>query len=225
MKFLTLVEIYLRQVRFYILTTLFYLLFFPIALILNLPSQNTLVGTLTLYIFLDGFLSISQQISFMKTEQQLTLLYVSGSPKWLTALSLAFITLIISIPLVVLIMVISRTAVLFSLNWVYLMATLVLSLITSIILGMDLGLALGQRQVNQLSQVLGLGLSFFAPTFVPYSVLPIYLQLPSLVEPTTYVAQALRYDLQGSFSWEWNAGVMIFLVIGILIYLRVSRRP
>lgn len=105
------------------------------------------------------------------------------------------------------------------------MTTLVLSLITSIVLGMDLGLALGQRQVNQLSQVLGLGLSFFAPTFVPYSALPVYLQVPSLLEPTTYVAQALRYDLGGSFSWEWNLGVAVFLVIGVLIYLRVSRRP
>ncbi|WP_306305639.1 ABC transporter permease [Metallosphaera hakonensis] len=192
---------------------------------LQSPSFNTLVGTMTLFIFLDGFLSISQQISFMKTEGHLTLLYVSGSPKWLTAISTAFVTLVISIPLALMIVLISGRAIELNVNWVYLTATLILSLLGSVLLGLDLGLTFTQRQVNQLSQVLGLGLSFFAPTFVPFSSLPIYFRVPSLLEPTTYVAQALRSDLQGSFSWEWNLGIVVIIFISILIYSRASRRP
>ncbi|ARM74609.1 ABC transporter permease [Acidianus manzaensis] len=224
MKFLVLVELYIRQTRYFLATSIFFLIFFPIAFILNFPSYDTLVGTITLFISLDIFTSISQQISSMKTVGHLTILYTFGSPKWLTGLSVSFTNMIIAIPLIVVLIFIAKEFISINVNWIGLFISVILSMIASAIIGLDLGLAFKQRQVNELSQVLGIGLSFFAPTFISYYALPLYFRIPSLLEPTTYIAQALRYDLNGSFSITWNLGIIALIAIFGALYLRLNGR-
>ncbi|AWR93663.1 hypothetical protein [Acidianus brierleyi] len=229
MKFLTLIEIFLRQTRFYLLTTIFFLILLPIAFLLDFSksyfSTSVVAGTLTLYIFIDGFLSISQQISFMKHDGHITLLYTSGAPKWMVGLALAFLTTITSIPLIIILVILAENIVKIDVNWLGLAITAFISLLVSSFMGLDLGLSLDQRKVNQLSQVLSFGLSFFAATFIPFYVLPLYFKIPTLLEPTTYVAQELRYNLDGQLNILWYIGISIYAIIFLIIYMYVRRKP
>ncbi|AWR98025.1 hypothetical protein DFR86_11090 [Acidianus sulfidivorans JP7] len=92
-------------------------------------------------------------------------------------------------------------------------------------MGLDLGLSFNYRKVNQLSQVIGSGLSFFAATFIPFSILPLYFKIPTLLEPSTFIAQELRCNLSGQVSILWYLGIIIYTLIFLIIYMYVRKKP
>jgi len=96
------------------------------------------------------------------------------------------------------------------------LAMLILALLVSSFQGSMVGLLIASRIRNlrvlqQVTQIVAFGFSFFAPVYFPLSVVPRYLLPFAMLEPTTYAAQAIRLSLRGSpASLVWDLGTVVY---------------
>jgi hypothetical protein len=227
-KFVGLLELVARQSRAYLATNVFYGVMFPIAFILSfetsIRSAQVLAGTLTLYIFMNVFIGTAQSTAFLKYSGEMSLLYVTKTPRWMIVLSFVVYQLASTLPMAVGLVFLGETLVPIKVSWLPLLVTYLVGAMYAFLLGTALGLVTSLRTANQLSQVLGWTFSFFAPTFISLQSLPPFLRFLSLLEPTTPLAQELVNNLGGRTSLNFMLVMLAYLVVSMVLYRLAENR-
>lgn len=232
-EFLDLLVMQFKAIKAYLPLMIFYAIFFPLAFmlafgLLSVPSYypNIISGTITFYISIGIFVSVSQSLSYERISGRFSLLVSTGIPKEIYALSVALsngISTLVMIPVIAIIGYFLLHVVVKSV--LFLLISLITSVFTSSMLGITLGLGIkNYYAVTQYSQILGFALTFFAPVYYPITYIPMPYRYLTLLEPTTYMSQAIYNAFIGSsFSLLWSFGIFIYGIILIVINRRILK--
>lgn len=221
-EILALAFMFIKEAKAWILVNIFFLIIFPIAMIFSFRYiiagdmlYYLISGTITFQIAITGFVAVPQTIGMDRERGRLSLMIASGVPAWAYAMTSTLVNNIMAIASGFLI--IGIAALISSLGISPISIVLLLaSLMAGTFQGSMIGLALAAkirnwRLLNQLTQLLGFGLTFFAPVYFPLGAVPKYLLPLAMLEPTTYIAQAVRLSLTGSYaSLIWDAATLIY---------------
>lgn len=85
---------------------------------------------------------------------------------------------------------------------------------------MSAALGSGNAAVTQSASFVFFPLTFLAPTFVPLELLSGWLRVVALLNPITYVLQAMRAIINEGWVWpEIMAGLLACVILGVAMYL------
>jgi ABC-2 type transporter. len=229
-EILALALMFIKEAKAWVLVNIFFLIMFPIAMIFSFRYiiagdmlYYLISGTITFQIAITGFVAVPQTIGMDRDRGRLSLMIASGVPAWAYAMTSTLVNNIMAIASGFLIIGIAMLISSLGIRLISI-ALLLVALIVGTFQGSMIGLALAAkirnwRLLNQVSQLLGFGLTFFAPVYFPLSVVPKYLLPLAMLEPTTYIAQAVRLSLTGSYiSLPWDAATLVYgVVFAILV--------
>ncbi|BFH73025.1 ABC transporter permease [Sulfurisphaera javensis] len=232
-EFLDLIIMQFKVIKAYLPLMIFYAIFFPLAFMLafGFISMRSyypyiLSGTITFYMSIGIFVTVSQSLGYERRSGRFSLMVSAGIPKELYALSIALgngISTLIMIPIVIIIGYFLLHVIVKSI--LFLLISIITSIFTSSMLGITVGLGIKNfYAVNQYSQIIGFVLTFFAPVYYPITYIPIPFRYLTLLEPTTYMSQAIYNAFIGSsFSLLWSLGVIVYGIVLMIINSRVLK--
>jgi len=172
-----------------------------------------------------GMLVVPNSIGWDREDGRLSLMISMGVPLWAYTLTSTLVNNLFAIGsgLLVLGVAVAMRYLDVSLSGLFL---LILALLVSSFQGSMVGLLMASmirnlRLLQQVTQIVAFGFSFFAPVYFPLSIVPRYLVPLAMLEPTTYAAQAIRLSLRGSpASIIWDLGTVVY---GVVIATIVGR--
>lgn len=227
--FLILLEMTVKSFRSFFWGYLFFSLFFPLGFLLVFgetanPSivPYIISGTVTTSILLNSITGVSQTIGSDRQAGRLSLLISLGIPLWQYAVVIAITNGASAIVSSAVVILIAQSV--FRLHTTTLsIIPLILNIGAGLFSGSMLGLLISVfihnlRIVNQLSSILGIGLSFFAAVYFPIDYLPSVMRWFAVLEPSTLVSQGIASSLEGgpdSFVWALGSIVegIVFLIL------------
>ncbi|WP_221290561.1 ABC transporter permease [Stygiolobus caldivivus] len=226
-EFLNLLGMQFKMIKAYLPVFVFFSVMFPLGvmLVFGYVAVSSLTpyivsGTITFYISIGVLTSVAQSIAFERSKGRFSLMVSTGIPKELYAISIALSNGISTLIVVPVILILGHYLLHVEVRSVPL---LVVSLLSSIFMGSMLGMTLGLGirniyAVNQYSSIISFVLSFFAPVYFPPTLIPLPYRFLTLIEPTTYVSQALYYSFIGSpESLVWTLGILVFGAFFVLL--------
>lgn len=226
-EFFYLVEMQFKEAKAYLPAILFFSLLFPVGILVAFgyitasPFKDYIIsGTITFYISVGTTLAVAQTIANEREVGRLSLMIASGIPKEVYVISIAIsngLTTLLIVPILIVFGVLLLHIMV--LSPLFLVIALVISLFMGIMMGMLIGLGFRTlRQVNQYSQIISFGLSFFAPVYFPYTFIPLPYRYLTLLEPTTYVSQSISLALAGKpSSLLWSLGALIYGILFLFV--------
>jgi len=226
-EFFNLVIMQFKMIKVYLPAIVFYSVFIPIGMLLifginSLPTARgyAIAGTITTLMAISGITGVAQTIAYERNVGRFSLLLAAGIRPWLYAISIVIsygISSILTIPVVILT---GDYVFGVKVGSIYMLIyAIVTSLFTSSMIGLGLGYSIKNIQaINQLSPIIAFTIIFFAPVYYSLEVVPSFLVPLTLLEPTTYMSQAIYYAIQGStISLLWSTGCLIYGIIVLLI--------
>lgn len=233
-EFIYLLVMGFKETKAWLPIAIFFSVIFPIGILIAFGyitsstfKSYLISGTITFYISIGTTLVVAQSIATERQQGRLSLLIASGIPKELYVIAIALVNGITTF-LVVPILLIAGTLLLHIIISSPLL--LIFSVLVSVFMGMMFGMLIGFgfktiREVNQYSQIISSGLSFFAPVYFPYYLVPLPFRYLTLLEPTTYVSQSISYALQGNpESLLWALGASIYGIVFLVITNYIIRK-
>ncbi len=228
----SLAEMFIKESKAWIAVGLFYMIMFPVAIVFALGQIVSrsytfylLSGTITFQVALTGLLSVPSSIGMDREAGRISLMIASGVPAWAYAITSTLVNNVFAVASGLLLAGVAEALGFISLTPLT-VGLLVASLLVSAFQSSMIGLALASkirnwRLLQQVDQIAAFGLTFFAPVYFPLGLVPRDLLPIAMMEPTTYVAQAVRLSLQGSLSsilWD-----LATLAYGTIFGLLASR--
>ncbi|MGC9072434.1 MAG: ABC transporter permease [Acidilobus sp.] len=220
---------FIKEAKAWLAVSLFYMVLFPVAMIFALgflvrgPYVYYLVsGTITFQVALTGLLMVPSSLGVDREAGRLSLMISAGVPPWAYAVTASLVNNLMAIGSALIVVGVASAMRYLSVTPLG-VALLVPALIVSTFQGSMIGLAMAARIRNwrllqQVDQIAAFGLTFFAPVYFPLALVPKYLLPLVMMEPTTYVAQAVRLSLTGSpLSLAWDLAALLYgLIFGAL---------
>jgi len=218
----SLAEMFFKEAKAWLAASLFFAVMLPIAFVFGFsyivrgPAIYYLIsGMMVFDVAVTGMLVVPNSIGWDREDGRLSLMISMGVPLWAYALTSTLVNNLFAIGsgLLVLGVAVAMRYLAVSLSG---LAMLILALLVSSFQGSMVGLLIASRIRNlrvlqQVTQIVAFGFSFFAPVYFPLSVVPRYLLPLAMLEPTTYAAQAIRLSLRGSpASLVWDLGTVVY---------------
>ena len=218
----SLAEMFFKEAKAWLAASLFFAVMLPIAFVFGFsyivrgPAIYYLIsGMMVFDVAVTGMLVVPNSIGWDREDGRLSLMISMGVPLWAYALTSTLVNNLFAIGsgLLVLGVAVAMRYLAVSLSG---LAMLTLALLASSFQGSMVGLLIASRIRNlrvlqQVTQIVAFGFSFFAPVYFPLSVVPRYLLPLAMLEPTTYAAQAIRLSLRGSpASLVWDLGTVVY---------------
>jgi len=218
----SLAEMFFKEAKAWLAASLFFAVMLPIAFVFGFsyivrgPAIYYLIsGMMVFDVAVAGMLVVPNSIGWDREDGRLSLMISMGVPLWAYALTSTLVNNLFAIGsgLLVLGVAVAMRYLAVSLSG---LAMLILALLVSSFQGSMVGLLIASRIRNlrvlqQVTQIVAFGFSFFAPVYFPLSVVPRYLLPFAMLEPTTYAAQAIRLSLRGSpASLVWDLGTVVY---------------
>jgi ABC-2 type transporter. len=218
----SLAEMFFKEAKAWLAASLFFAVMLPIAFVFGFsyivrgPAIYYLIsGMMVFDVAVTGMLVVPNSIGWDREDGRLSLMISMGVPLWAYALTSTLVNNLFAIGsgLLVLGVAVAMRYLAVSLSG---LAMLILALLVSSFQGSMVGLLIASRIRNlrvlqQVTQIVAFGFSFFAPVYFPLSVVPRYLLPFAMLEPTTYAAQAIRLSLRGSpASLVWDLGTVVY---------------
>jgi len=218
----SLAEMFFKEAKAWLAASLFFAVMLPIAFVFGFsyivrgPAIYYLIsGMMVFDVAVTGMLVVPNSIGWDREDGRLSLMISMGVPLWAYALTSTLVNNLFAIGsgLLVLGVAVAMRYLAVSLSG---LAMLTLALLVSSFQGSMVGLLIASRIRNlrvlqQVTQIVAFGFSFFAPVYFPLSVVPRYLLPFAMLEPTTYAAQAIRLSLRGSpASLVWDLGTVVY---------------
>jgi len=218
----SLAEMFFKEAKAWLAASLFFAVMLPIAFVFGFsyivrgPAIYYLIsGMMVFDVAVTGMLVVPNSIGWDREDGRLSLMISMGVPLWAYALTSTLVNNLFAIGsgLLVLGVAVAMRYLAVSLSG---LAMLILALLVSSFQGSMIGLLIASRIRNlrvlqQVTQIVAFGFSFFAPVYFPLSVVPRYLLPFAMLEPTTYAAQAIRLSLRGSpASLVWDLGTVVY---------------
>jgi ABC-2 type transport system permease protein len=213
---------FFKEAKAWLAASLFFAVMLPIAFVFGFsyivrgPAIYYLIsGMMVFDVAVTGMLVVPNSIGWDREDGRLSLMISMGVPLWAYALTSTLVNNLFAIGsgLLVLGVAVAMRYLAVSLSG---LAMLTLALLASSFQGSMVGLLIASRIRNlrvlqQVTQIVAFGFSFFAPVYFPLSVVPRYLLPLAMLEPTTYAAQAIRLSLRGSpASLVWDLGTVVY---------------
>ena len=184
---------------------------------------RTISGTMIFAIAQEGFSTMAIRVSSMRRDGML--IYYASLPIRKTALIVALLLSRIMVLLPAVIVPITVAPLLYHIP-VTLNVTLIIVIPLLALLFSTFGVAFGVLAATVELVQLGTNILLFvlvlaAPVFIPWELLPVPLQIFSLVLPVTYAADALRMSLTGTIAPQFwlDIGVLLAMLIAALFIL------
>jgi len=218
----SLAEMFFKEAKAWLAASLFFAVMLPIAFVFGFsyivrgPAIYYLIsGMMVFDVAVTGMLVVPNSIGWDREDGRLSLMISMGVPLWAYTLTSTLVNNLFAIGsgLLVLGVAVAMRYLAVSLSG---LAMLILALLVSSFQGSMVGLLIASRIRNlrvlqQVTQIVAFGFSFFAPVYFPLSVVPRYLLPFAMLEPTTYAAQAIRLSLRGSpASLVWDLGTVVY---------------
>jgi len=212
----SLAEMFFKEAKAWLAASLFFAVMLPIAFVFGFsyivrgPAIYYLIsGMMVFDVAVTGMLVVPNSIGWDREDGRLSLMISMGVPLWAYALTSTLVNNLFAIGSGLLVLGVAVAMR-------YLDVSLILALLVSSFQGSMVGLLIASRIRNlrvlqQVTQIVAFGFSFFAPVYFPLSVVPRYLLPFAMLEPTTYAAQAIRLSLRGSpASLVWDLGTVVY---------------
>ncbi|MDP8003817.1 MAG: ABC transporter permease, partial [Caldisphaera sp.] len=175
-------------------------------------------GTITFQVAITSLTSVAQSLGMDRDRGRISFMISTGIPTWGYALATSFVNNIMGIASGFMILGAASAINLVKFNGlesIFLLITLIIGEYQGSMIGLAMTAKIKNwRLLSQLSMVLSFVFSFFAPVYFPIRYVPYYLRPLTLIEPTTYVAQAVRESLNGNPAFIlWDLASLIYGLI------------